>query len=84
MNEGEIRRSLREWLSRASKGTPPPEVRDDTLLMEQRVISSLQLAELLLYLEQLRGRPIEIEDLTPAAFRSVDALWKHFFGGADA
>jgi hypothetical protein len=76
MNEAEIRRSLRDWLS-------APWVRDDTPLLEQKVLTSLQLMDLLLHVEQLRGRPIEVESLKPGAFHSIDALWSHFFGATD-
>lgn len=79
MNEVEIRRSIRDWLSKSSRAPAPPGLCDDTPLLEQKVITSLQLAELMLYLEQLRGRPIDIEELKPGAFRSVDAIWTSFF-----
>ena len=80
--EVEIRRSIRDWLSKASPAVPPPGIEDHTPLLEQKVITSLQLAELMLYLEQLRGRPIDIEELRPGTFRSVDAIWTGFFAGA--
>lgn len=76
MNEVEIRRSIRSWLSNAGRA---PAVEDHTPLLEQKVITSLQLAELMLYLEELRGRPIDVEELRPGAFRSVDAIWESFF-----
>jgi acyl carrier protein len=39
------------------------EVHDDTLLMEQAGVDSLQLIELILWVETETGRPVEMEQL---------------------
>jgi hypothetical protein len=38
----------------------------------------VNLPELLLLLEQLRGAPIDVEDLDPGDFRDIDTLVRRF------
>jgi hypothetical protein len=35
--------------------------------------------ELLIFVERLRRRPLEMEQLRPETFRSIDSLYKTFF-----
>jgi acyl carrier protein len=70
---------LRAWiLENNGRRIDAADLRDDTPLLEQRILSSLQIADLLLFLEELRGAPVDLEGLTGASFRDVDALVKAF------
>ena len=51
---------------------------DDTPLLESRVISSFDLLELILHLEQARGAPITREHLRPGSFRDVSTIARVF------
>ena len=73
------REALRGWLAQAG-GIDPQRVTDDRRLIEDRVIGSLQVMDLILFLEQLRGAPLNPASLTPAAFATVDAICGHFLG----
>jgi len=81
MTRAEILDRLRLWLEQHA-GASAADVGEDTPIVEQRILSSLQVAGLLVYIEQLRGAPIELESLQPGAFRSLAAIYHHFFGGA--
>ena len=35
--------------------------------------------DLILFLEKLSGRPVEVEQLKAGAFRNIDALYQNFF-----
>lgn len=50
-----------------------------TPIIAWRVITSLQLPDLILYIEQISGRRVDVGQLTPGVFRSVDSLCRHFF-----
>jgi len=82
--EPEIRAALRDWVVRTNGQVSPADVRDDTPILERRIVKSLDLMDLILFLEELRGRPIDVEALKPGVFRSIDAIWTNFFDGAPA
>lgn len=79
----EIKQMLRQWV--LDQARAPVQVDDDTQILEQRLIKSVQIMDLILYLEYLRGAPVEIEQLAPGAFASVNAIYERFFvaEGAD-
>ena len=54
------------------------EISDDTELLRERVITSFQVIDLILYLEHERGRPIERSDLEPGCFRNIATIAKIF------
>ena len=68
---------LRAWIlagGRVASG----ELRDDTPLLDTRIVTSLQLVELILYLEELRGRALDPERLAPGSFRDIDSICRNF------
>lgn len=75
--EDEIRRALRQWIYACSKHSA--ELTDATPIIEQRIITSLQVMDLILYIEKLRGRRIEMDDLKPGVFRDINAIYESFF-----
>jgi acyl carrier protein len=72
MTDEDLRAALREWIVRT--GGRAGALRDDTPILEQRILTSLHVLELILFLERLTGRPIEVERLRPGAFRDVDSI----------
>ncbi len=69
---------LRAWILEHGRRIDDAELGDDTPLLERRILSSLQIADLLLFLEELRGKPVELEGLTGAAFRDLGAMARAF------
>lgn len=65
-----------------SHGTPAggEPLDGQTPIIAWRVITSLQLPDLILYIEEISGRRVDVGQLTPGVFRSVDSLCRHFFG----
>ena len=80
----EIRETLRDWIVRTSGKVKASDVQDDTPILERRIVKSLDVMDLILFLEELRGRPIDVESLKPGVFRDIDAIWTNFFDGAKA
>ena len=80
--EPEIRKALREWVLKTSGKIKASELTDDTLIIEQRIISSVQILDLILFLEQMTGRSIDVEQLKPGVFRTVNVIYRNFFEGA--
>lgn len=53
-------------------------MRDDTPILEQRILTSLHVLELVLFLEQVTGLPIDVQRLRPGVFRDVDTICRSF------
>ncbi|MEC7522788.1 MAG: hypothetical protein VYE22_23060 [Myxococcota bacterium] len=83
MDEQNIRRQLRDWVLEHAKAPPPGgELTDATPLLETGLISSLDIVELVLFLEELREEEIDPDEIEPEVFTSVDTLWGAFFANA--
>ena len=78
-SEDEIRQGLREWIAKTNGRMRPEDLGDQTPIIEQRIISSLQVMDLIFFLEQLSGRPIEVDNLKPGVFRDIDTIYQNFF-----
>jgi hypothetical protein len=79
MTGAEERDALRAWIRAHNPDVPPDEPADDTPVIERRYLTSLQVADLLLYIEELRQAPIDPRRLKAGVFRSIDAIHATFF-----
>jgi acyl carrier protein len=80
MDEQEIRAQLRGWILEHAKSPPKGgELTDQTPLLETGLLSSLDVVEFVLFIEELREEEIDTDDIEPEVFTSVDTLWDGFF-----
>lgn len=79
MTRAEIIDRLRCWIATKDGRVVAAEIGDETPIVERRLLSSLQVMNLMLYIEELRGEPIDPESLRPGAFRSLAAIYQQFF-----
>jgi acyl carrier protein len=79
-SETEVKAALRDWIVRKGK-IPPGELNDQTPFLEQRIISSVQLMELILFMEDLSGNPIDVKSLKKGMLRNIDTIYHNFFTG---
>lgn len=79
MTSSEVRDALRQWVRAHNPEVPPDEPADGTPLIERRYLTSLQVADMLLFIEELRRSPIDPNRLRPGSFRSIDAIYSAFF-----
>ena len=77
-NESEIRTHLARWVAERSN-TRPEDISGATAILDQRLITSLQLMELILEIELLAGNSLDVSRLRPGAFRDIDTIYKNFF-----
>ena len=80
--EPELRAELRAWILKKSPKVKPEDLKDDTPLIAGGVLKSLQVMELILWIERAAQVSIDVESLKPGTFRSIDAIAAMFFGGA--
>ncbi|MDQ3033996.1 MAG: hypothetical protein M3Y87_16395 [Myxococcota bacterium] len=79
MDELTIRKNLKRWILDHSKAQVKGELGDDTPILEQGILSSLDIVEFVLYIESLRGEEVDTDAIEPDVFTSVDTLWVGFF-----
>ncbi|MFI9724083.1 acyl carrier protein [Streptomyces sp. NPDC052396] len=77
-SDQEIRDGLRSWIRSKSLDGEGDRLTDGTALFEERYLRSVHLPELLLLLERLCGEPIDVEELNPRDFRSIDAMVRRY------
>lgn len=78
-NEKETKQAIREWVSKKSKDCAIESIKDDTLILEKRIITSVQIMDLILYLENITGLPVNIDQVQPGVFSSIDSIYTAFF-----
>ena len=71
------KQALKTWLTKNARSAV--RIDDDTPLLEQRLITSLQVVELVLLIEELSGLPIDAALLEPGSFRDVNTICARFF-----
>lgn len=78
---GDVRAILRDWILAATPESDATRLTDTTPIIEDRYLTSLQITDLILFIEDLRGMAVEIDELTPGAFRDIETIHRAFFGG---
>ncbi|MFT7074526.1 MAG: acyl carrier protein [Planctomycetota bacterium] len=79
MNEDSVRQQLRSWIAERAHLSSAKELEDDTQILEQGLISSLDVVELMLFIESILEEEIDADDIEPDVFQSIDRLYEHFF-----
>lgn len=82
MQESEVRSTLRTWILKHAKTPPGAGFNDQTQILEDGILSSLDIVEFVLYIESLRGEDVNVEDIEPEVFTSIDTLYTAFFVAA--
>jgi acyl carrier protein len=78
MSESEIKSALRTWIVDRAKDKPA-DMKDDTPVLETGILSSLDVVELILFVEHLKGGEVEVDDLNAESIRDVNAIYSTFF-----
>lgn len=82
MEESDVRSKLRGWIIKHAKTPPGAGFNDQTQLLEDGILSSLDIVEFVLFIESLRGEDVDVEDIEPEVFTSIDTLHAAFFAAA--
>ena len=78
-SETDIRAALRQWILTRAQASADRELRDDTPILEPGLLSSLDVVELILFIESLRGAEVEVELIEPEALTDLNSLYDTFF-----
>ncbi len=82
-SEAEVRLALRDWVRTHATVEVPETFDDHTSLIPTRYLTSLQIADLLLYVEELRGKSLDVASLRPGVFRDIDTVYATFLADAE-
>ncbi len=77
--ENEIKKALWDWVIRNGKGVRSDELELTTPLLERNHVSSLQLMELILLIERLGNRPVDVGSLKAGDFHDLQTIYERFF-----
>ena len=75
----DTRDALRQWIAGVSDKTTPESLADDTPLFRNGILKSVQVSDLILYIEELAGRAVDVEQIKPGVFRDIDTIYRSFF-----
>jgi acyl carrier protein len=78
MTETEIKERLRGWIFDRAKDKPA-ELKDDTPVLESGILSSLDVVELILFIEEIKGDEVAVDALEADSIRDVNAIYATFF-----
>lgn len=76
--ESEQREALRGWVREHSPASVGDDFSDTTPLIASGHLTSLQVTDLLLFVEELRQAPLDPASLRPGVFRDVDTIYATF------
>lgn len=79
MQEHEIKDKLRNWIRKHAKTPPSADFSDATHILEEGILSSLDIVEFVLFIESLRGDEVDADAIEPEAFTSIETLYATFF-----
>lgn len=78
MSPGQARLAVRACLQVVRPEFEVDQIADDTPLLQERVITSFQVLDLIVHLEHVSGRPVVREQLTPGSFRDIATIARVF------
>ena len=83
MDINQVKQELKQWIATTNGSIQPDQLTDDLAILEQRIIKSVHVMDLILLLEHLRGKPVAVDQIQPGAFASVSAIMAAFFADID-
>ncbi|HEX4939475.1 MAG TPA: hypothetical protein VFX11_12430 [Candidatus Kapabacteria bacterium] len=77
-----VKNRIRDWILAKNPQVDAAALQDDTALLEQKILTSIQIMDLILFLEHLQERPLDIDQVQPENFHSVNTICAAFFAEA--
>jgi len=75
--------AIRNWVLSRAKNLTESTLDETTPLLEARHITSLHVPELLLLIESLRQRPVDLSQLRPGDLKDLRTISARFFQGVE-
>jgi len=78
MSEQDKKKQLKEWIIKKNGKISSQDLNEETGILEKKIISSLQVMDLILYLEKINGSPVDLENIKPGAFSTINSIYNTF------
>jgi acyl carrier protein len=82
MEEKQIREALRSWILDRAGATSDRLSSDDMPILDEGLLTSLDVVEFILFIESLREEEVDIEAIEPEVFTNINTLVEAFFPDA--
>ncbi len=82
MEEKVIREELRAWILERAGASPDRLSSDDMPILDEGLLTSLDVVEFILFIESLREEEVDIEAIEPEVFTDINSLVDAFFPAA--
>lgn len=79
MEEVEIISQLREWILDRSGASSDRLTDNEMPILDEGLLSSLDIVEFILFIESLREEEVDIENIEPEVFTNLRTLYDAFF-----
>ncbi len=79
MSDTTVKDKLRAWIISKNPGIDTGALTNQTALITQKYVSSVQMLDLILYIESLGAVDLDPEKLNPQSFASIDVIYQTFF-----
>ena len=83
-DEHDVRDALRRWVAESSGSGRIEALDDSTPLFRSGILKSVQVTDLILYIEELTERSVDVEQIKPGVFRDIDTIYRNFFANDHA
>ena len=74
----DTRDALRQWIAGVSDKATLENFVDDTPLFRNGILKSIQVSDLILYIEEVTGRAVDVEQIKPGVFRDIETIYRNF------
>jgi acyl carrier protein len=78
MDEAHAKAELRSWILARAKVESTRELGYDTPILEEGLLSSLDVVELVLFIESLKASEVDADSIEPESFRDIDTIYAAF------
>ena len=80
----DVKQDLLEWVVTKSMDRTNVPINYDTQLLEFRLIKSVDIADLILFLEHITGQPIDVNKLESGSFSTINRIYSTFVAGDES
>lgn len=74
--------AIKRWIAEKNGKVSADAIADDQPLIGSGILKSLQIMDLILWIERHTGLEIDVDQLKPGVFGTVDSIYGTFFAGA--
>ncbi len=78
VNNSNIRQALREWIRGKAQSVDAATINDQTLIIEEGLITSVDVLELFMLIEELGQIEIDATEIQPDMLESIDKICQTF------